>query len=85
MSAAQYRPLIVAYRNGSPVRLDELGQRDRQRRGRQDRVLVLHQAKAPQRAIILGVQRQPGTNTIAGDRRGEEPAAHVPLPRFPPR
>src|SRR5260370_5476430 len=25
MSAAQYRPLIVAYRNGSPVRLEELG------------------------------------------------------------
>ncbi len=26
MDAAAYRPLIVAYRNGSPVRLDELGQ-----------------------------------------------------------
>src|SRR5450432_2983919 len=25
MSAAQYRPLVVAYRNGSPVRLEELG------------------------------------------------------------
>ena len=25
MSAAQYRPLIVAYRNGSPVRLEQLG------------------------------------------------------------
>ena len=31
MSAAQYRPLVVAYRNGSPVRLEELGQHHRQR------------------------------------------------------
>ena len=29
--AAAYRPMIVAYRNGTPVRLEQLGQRDRQR------------------------------------------------------
>ena len=40
MSAAAYRSLIVAWRNGSPVRLEELGQGDRQRGGRQDRLLV---------------------------------------------
>ena len=28
-NAAAFRPLIVAYRNGNPVRLGELGQRDR--------------------------------------------------------
>ena len=33
-------PMIVAYRNGNPVRLEELAQRDRQRRERQDRQLV---------------------------------------------
>ena len=38
--AALYRPVIVAYRNGSPVRLEELGTRHRQRRERQDGVLV---------------------------------------------
>ena len=34
MTAEQYRPVIVAYRNGSPVRLEELGTSHRQRRGR---------------------------------------------------
>ncbi len=64
MSAAQYRPLIVAYRNGSPVRLEELGNvidsvED-------DKTASWFFTKqGTQRAIILGVQRQPGTNTIA--------------------
>ena len=38
--AAAYRPLIVAYRNGSPVRLEELGTGHRQCRKRQGRKLV---------------------------------------------
>ena len=64
MSAAQYRPLIVAYRNGSPVRLEQLGTvidsvED-------DKTASWFYTKlGTQRAIILGVQRQPGTNTIA--------------------
>ncbi len=64
MSAAQYRPLIVAYRNGSPVRLEQLGNvidsvED-------DKTASWFFTKqGTQRAIILGVQRQPGTNTIA--------------------
>src|SRR5579883_315575 len=63
MSAAQYRPLIVAYRNGSPVRLDDLGQvidsvED-------DKTASwFYTPEGTQRAIILGIQRQPGTNTI---------------------
>ena len=62
-SAAQYRPLIVAYRNGSAVRLEELG-------GIVDSVeddktaSWFYSPEGTQRAIILGVQRQPGTNTI---------------------
>jgi len=32
MSAAAYRPVVVAYRSGSPVRLEELGKHHRQRR-----------------------------------------------------
>ncbi len=57
--ASLYRPLIVAYRNGSPVRLDELGnvydgvQNDKITNSYND-----------ERAIILAVQRQPGTNTV---------------------
>jgi HAE1 family hydrophobic/amphiphilic exporter-1 len=63
MSAAAYRPLIVAYRNGSAVRLDDLGQiidsvED-------DKTASwFYTPEGTQRAIILGIQRQPGTNTI---------------------
>src|SRR5579883_3435717 len=63
MSAAQYRPLIVAYRNGSPVRLDDPGQvidsvED-------DKTTSwFYTPEGTQRAIVLGIQRQPGTNTI---------------------
>ncbi len=57
--AASYRPIIVAYRNGSPVRLDELG-----------RVIdSVENDKVASwfnnaRAIVLAIQRQPGTNTV---------------------
>ncbi|MBI2218899.1 MAG: efflux RND transporter permease subunit [Candidatus Rokubacteria bacterium] len=57
--AAAYRPLVVAYRNGSPVRLAEVGkvvdgvQSDKVAGWFND-----------ERAIVLAVQRQPGTNTI---------------------
>jgi hydrophobic/amphiphilic exporter-1 (mainly G- bacteria), HAE1 family len=57
--ANAYRPLIVAYRNGSPVRLQELG-----------RVIDSVQTDKvaswynDERAVILAIQRQPGTNTV---------------------
>jgi len=63
MSAAQYRPLIVAYRNGSAVRLDDLGQViDSVEDDKTASWFYTHEGT--QRAIILGIQRQPGTNTI---------------------
>jgi hydrophobic/amphiphilic exporter-1 (mainly G- bacteria), HAE1 family len=57
--AAAYRPLIVAYRNGAPVRLDEIGRaldsvQDDKSRGWAD----------GEPAVVLAVQRQPGTNTV---------------------
>ncbi len=65
--AAAYRPLVVAYRNGQPVRLEELG-----------RVVdsVENDKTAAwfvdQRAVVLAVQRQPGTNTVEVVRRVRE-------------
>jgi len=58
-SAAAYRPIIVAYRNGNPVRLDQLGTV-------KDGVENQHTAAwfNGQRCVILAVQRQPGTNTV---------------------
>ena len=63
MSAAQYRPLIVTYRNGAPVRLQDLGNIiDSVEDDKTESWLYTHDDA--QRSIILGIQRQPGTNTI---------------------
>ena len=66
MSAAAYRSLVVAYRNGSPIRLDELGDiKDGVEDDKTASWFYSHEAKSDgKRAIVLGVQRQPGTNTI---------------------
>jgi hydrophobic/amphiphilic exporter-1 (mainly G- bacteria), HAE1 family len=58
-NAAAFRPLIVAYRNGNPVRLGELA----------NVVDGVENDKAiswfmDSEAVVLGIQRQPGTNTI---------------------
>ena len=58
--AAAYRKLIVAYRNGSPVRLEQLG-----------RVIDSVENNkiaswfGDTRGIVLAIQKQPGTNTVA--------------------
>src|SRR5574341_1501259 len=57
--AAAYRPLIVAYRNGSPVRLEQLGQVIDS--VQTDKVASWYNGV---RAIVLAIQRQPGTNTV---------------------
>ena len=59
MNAAAYRPLIVAWRNGAPVRLQDIGR-------------VIDSVENDKvagwfndvRSIILAIQRQPGTNTV---------------------
>ena len=57
--AASYRPLIVAYRNGSPVRLRDIGRAVDSVEN--DRVASWYNDT---RAIVLAIQRQPGTNTV---------------------
>ena len=57
--AAAFRPMIVAYRNGNPVRLEQLGN-------------VLDSVQNDkggawfnsERAVLLSIQRQPGANTV---------------------
>ena len=58
-NAAAYRPLVISYRNGAPVRLKDVA----------DVVDGVENSQLAgwandQRAIILNVQRQPGTNII---------------------
>jgi hydrophobic/amphiphilic exporter-1 (mainly G- bacteria), HAE1 family len=58
--AAAFRPVIVSYQNGNPVRLGELGN-------------VIDSVQNDQiaawfvntRSIVLAIQRQPGVNTVA--------------------
>ncbi|MEP6573658.1 MAG: efflux RND transporter permease subunit [Gemmatimonadota bacterium] len=59
LDAAAFRPLPVAYRNGVPVRLGDLGQVID---GVQDSKVASW--FNGERAIVLAVQRQPGTNTV---------------------
>jgi HAE1 family hydrophobic/amphiphilic exporter-1 len=62
--AESYRPLVVAYRNGSPVRLDQIGQvTDSVENNKTAAWFVT--AKSMERSVILAIQRQPGTNTVA--------------------
>jgi HAE1 family hydrophobic/amphiphilic exporter-1 len=58
-NAAAYAPLIVAYRNGAPVRLDQLGRVFDSVQN--DKLAAWYNGT---RGVVLGVQRQPGTNTI---------------------
>jgi len=61
--AHAYRPLIVAYRNGSPVRLDKIAHVIDSVEN--DKVAAWYvDPSAQKRSIVLAIQRQPGTNTI---------------------
>src|SRR5439155_18979728 len=76
MNAEQFKAMVVSYRNGAPVRLQELGAvLDGVEDPRTASWFYTHDSK--QRAITLGIQRQPGTNTIA-----VADAVKALLPRF---
>ena len=63
VKAGFYGPIIVAYRDGAPVRLGDLGTvKDSVEN---DKVAAwFYKGGKSDRAIILAVQRQPGTNTV---------------------
>ncbi|MCX6567793.1 MAG: efflux RND transporter permease subunit [Candidatus Aminicenantes bacterium] len=62
--AAAYRELVVTYKNGSPVRLKDLGRVIDSVQN--DKVAAwAYKNNTHQRAILLAIQRQPGTNTVA--------------------
>ncbi len=72
LTADRYRPIIVAYRNGNPVRLEQLGrvidsvQDDKSASWFNDT-----------RSVVLAIQKQPGTNTV-----GVVDAVKAVLPSF---
>jgi len=55
-----YNNIIVAYRNGAPVRLSDLGKAEDSVQN--DQVASWYNGE---RAIVLAIQRQPGSNTVA--------------------
>ena len=59
MNAQAYGPMIVAYRNGAPVRLNEIGRVFDSVQN--NKIAAWYNGT---RGIMLAVQRQPGTNTI---------------------
>jgi HAE1 family hydrophobic/amphiphilic exporter-1 len=59
MEADAYRSLVIAYRNGSPVRLQDIGTVVDSVEN--DKVASWYKTN---RAIVLAIQRQPGTNTV---------------------
>jgi hydrophobic/amphiphilic exporter-1 (mainly G- bacteria), HAE1 family len=62
-NAAAYRELIVAYRNGAPVRLKDVGRVLDSVQN--DKIAAWYYNKGgSQRSLMLAVQRQPGTNTV---------------------
>jgi HAE1 family hydrophobic/amphiphilic exporter-1 len=75
--AQDYRPVIVAYRDGNPVRVEELGrvvdsvENDKTAAWFVDR-----------RAVVLAIQKQPGANTVevSGEIRALLPAFKSSLP-----
>jgi hydrophobic/amphiphilic exporter-1 (mainly G- bacteria), HAE1 family len=62
-NAAAFRPMIVAYRNGNPIRLQQLG--NVQDSVQNNKVAAWYYTSAGgTRAIVLSIQRQPGANTV---------------------
>ena len=59
--AAAYRPLTVAYRNGAPVHLQELGRVIDSVENDKTAAWI---GKDLTRGVVLAVQRQPGANTV---------------------
>ena len=58
-SSEEYRPIIVAYRNGAPVRLSDVAEVTD---GAEDVRQAAWKDHAP--AVIMNIQRQPGANVI---------------------
>ncbi|MGI8771004.1 MAG: MdtB/MuxB family multidrug efflux RND transporter permease subunit [Acidobacteriaceae bacterium] len=60
LTSAEYKPVIIAYRNGAPVRMSDVADiKD----GAENIMQAAWMNRTP--AVILNVQRQPGANIIA--------------------
>src|SRR5262245_54095103 len=63
VEASAYRPLIVTYRNGSPVRLSDIAVITDSVENNKTAAWYVDPNQMT-RSVVLAVQRQPGTNTV---------------------
>jgi len=62
-NAEAFKPMVVAYRGGSPIRLSDIAKVSDSVEN--DKIAAWYNAQGKStRAIVLAIQRQPGTNTI---------------------
>jgi hydrophobic/amphiphilic exporter-1 (mainly G- bacteria), HAE1 family len=80
-SADEYKPMVVTYKNGSPVRLEEIATVIDSVEDDKIASWFNHGERAD-RAIVLAIQRQPGTNAVevAGAVRDLLPSFRAQLP-----
>ncbi len=80
-NAAGYMPLIIAYQNGYPVRLRQIGRAIDSVENDKTAASYLTQ-KSNDRSVVLAILRQPGTNTVevAGEVKDLLPAFRKQLP-----
>jgi len=64
LSGAQYKPIVIAYRNGAPVRLDAVAQVTDGVENT-DQSAWMGQGSVLSPAVIVNIQRQPGANIIS--------------------
>jgi multidrug efflux pump len=64
VSGAQYKPIVIAYRNGAPVRLDAVAQVTDGVENT-DQSAWMGQGSVLSPAVIVNIQRQPGANIIS--------------------
>jgi multidrug efflux pump len=64
VSGAQYKPIVIAYRNGAPVRLDAVAQVTDGVENT-DQSAWMGQGSVLSPAVIVNIQRQPGANVIS--------------------
>ncbi len=59
LTSAEYKPIIIAYKNGAPVRVSDIANAID---GAENTMLAAWENRKP--AIIMNIQRQPGANVI---------------------
>jgi multidrug efflux pump len=79
LAGAQYNPIVIAYRNGAPVRLADIANiTDGVENNHQ--AAWMGQAMKVSPAVIMNIQRQPGANIISVVDRITKLLPRLPLP-----